>query len=139
MDKKNVLLIACAFGLLMPAVSVEAQIKLAVDAKSPQEIISPLLFGHNIEHTRSAVYYGLSAQVLRNRKFAGKPTGYFGGPVEWKRYGSLHTFINLVPPLAYTKHNCKTRGNRGAEINAISLQNPVEGVAGGIQQYDLPL
>ncbi|MDR1859558.1 MAG: hypothetical protein LBR06_01375, partial [Bacteroidales bacterium] len=101
MNKKNFLSIPYALGLMITTVAVNAQstqIKLAVDAKYPQELISPLLFGHNIEHTRSAVYYGLSAQVLRNRKFAGKPVGYFGGPVEWKRYGSPHTFINLVPP-----------------------------------------
>jgi len=33
--------------------------------------ISPLLFGHNLEHTRRAVWQGLSAQMLANRKFAG--------------------------------------------------------------------
>ncbi|MDR1817104.1 MAG: hypothetical protein LBR07_02785 [Puniceicoccales bacterium] len=101
--------------------------------------VSPLLFGHNIEHTRSCVYQGLSAQVLRNRKFAGKPTGYFGGPVQWKRYGTPRAFINITPTLAYTKHNCRVRGNRGAEINAVSLQNPIAGERGGIQQDNLPL
>jgi len=33
--------------------------------------VSPLLFGHNLEHTRRAVWQGLSAQMLANRKFAG--------------------------------------------------------------------
>jgi alpha-L-arabinofuranosidase len=33
--------------------------------------ISALLFGHNLEHTRRAVWQGLSAQMLANRKFAG--------------------------------------------------------------------
>jgi alpha-L-arabinofuranosidase len=36
--------------------------------------ISPLLFGHNLEHTRRAVWQGLSAQMLANRKFAGAST-----------------------------------------------------------------
>lgn len=33
--------------------------------------VSPLLFGNNLEHTRSCVHTGISAQMLRNRKFAG--------------------------------------------------------------------
>jgi len=36
--------------------------------------ITPLLFGHNLEHTRRAVWQGLSAQMLANRKFAGAST-----------------------------------------------------------------
>src|SRR5205814_7009720 len=36
--------------------------------------ITPLLFGHNLEHTRRAVWRGLSAQMLANRKFAGAST-----------------------------------------------------------------
>jgi alpha-L-arabinofuranosidase len=36
--------------------------------------ISPLLFGHNLEHTRRAVWQGISAQMLANRKFAGVST-----------------------------------------------------------------
>jgi alpha-N-arabinofuranosidase len=35
--------------------------------------ISPLWFGHNLEHTRSCVWQGLGAQLVRNRKFAGLP------------------------------------------------------------------
>ena len=41
---------------------------------SHTEELSPHIFGHNLEHTRAAVYGGLSAQMLRNRKFAGKPS-----------------------------------------------------------------
>src|SRR5262249_24456218 len=36
--------------------------------------ITPLLFGHNLEHTRRAVWQGLSAQMLANRKFTGAST-----------------------------------------------------------------
>lgn len=36
--------------------------------------ISPLLFGHNLEHTRRTVWQGISAQMLANRKFAGAST-----------------------------------------------------------------
>ena len=44
---------------------------IVVDVKHPGPVISPLLFGHNLEHTRHSVWQGLSAQLLANRKFAG--------------------------------------------------------------------
>lgn len=46
------------------------------------ERVSPLLFGANLEHTRSAISGGLSAQMLRNRKFVGMPQRN-GAPLEW--------------------------------------------------------
>ena len=53
----------------------------AVDVSKAGGEISPLWFGHNLEHTRSCVWRGLSAQLLRNRKFAGMPQhdGVAGG------------------------------------------------------------
>jgi len=42
-----------------------------IDTRTPGPEISPLLFGHNIEHTRKTVWKGLSAQLIANRKFAG--------------------------------------------------------------------
>jgi alpha-L-arabinofuranosidase len=36
--------------------------------------ITPRLFGHNLEHTRRAVWQGLSAEMLANRKFTGAST-----------------------------------------------------------------
>lgn len=47
---------------------------ITVDLSRPGPRISPLLFGHNLEHTRRAVWQGLSAQLLANRKFAGEVT-----------------------------------------------------------------
>ena len=35
------------------------------------DTVSPLLFGNNLEHTRSCVNMGISAQMLRNRKIVG--------------------------------------------------------------------
>jgi alpha-L-arabinofuranosidase len=39
--------------------------------------ISPLLFGHNLEHTRRVLFQGLCAEMLRGRKFTGtvRPPG----------------------------------------------------------------
>ena len=50
------------------------------------EPLSERIFGHNLEHTRSAVNGGLSAQMLRNRKFAGKPSPT-GVAAEWESIG----------------------------------------------------
>ena len=45
--------------------------KILIDPSKTSGVISPLLFGHNLEHTRWAMHKGLSAQMLVNRKFAG--------------------------------------------------------------------
>ena len=34
------------------------------------DMVSPLLFGNNLEHTRSCVNKGISAQMLRNRNLS---------------------------------------------------------------------
>ena len=50
--------------------------------------ISPLWFGHNLEHTRSCVSQGLSAQLVHNRKFAGlrrrSGVARLGLPLVWE-------------------------------------------------------
>jgi alpha-N-arabinofuranosidase len=57
--------------LAVPPSLVWSADALVVDVKHPGPAISPLLFGHNLEHTRYSVWRGLSAQMLANRKFAG--------------------------------------------------------------------
>jgi alpha-N-arabinofuranosidase len=103
--------------------------------------IEDTLFGHNLEHTRSAVYQGLSAQLLRNRKFAGKPAAHFGEPAEWYRVGAESVFITLDPQDAYVKHDEKEGrhfiGNN--EINSLIIQNPLPNQKAGIGQRDLAL
>lgn len=71
---------------------------------------STYIFGHNLEHTRACIYGGLSAQVLRNRKFAGKPSGSDGCAAEWIPIGAEHTLYVLdsdngpQTSVAYTHH-----------------------------------
>jgi len=50
-------------------------VNVALDYTASQAV-SPLLFGDNLEHTRGCIYGGLSAELLRNRKFVGKPGRY---------------------------------------------------------------
>jgi hypothetical protein len=49
--------------------------------------ISPLLFGHNLEFTRRAVWQGLSAEMVANRKFAGAAKAD-GLPPRWYAIGA---------------------------------------------------
>ena len=57
--------------------------------------VSPYLFGNNLEHTRSSVYHGISAQMLDNRKFAGKPSAMQGVAYRWYSVGEK-TYTMLV-------------------------------------------
>lgn len=59
-----------------------AEEDVGIEFSDAKGIVSPLLFGGNLEHTRSAVSGGLSAQMLRNRKFVGMPSAD-GCPLEW--------------------------------------------------------
>ncbi len=51
---------------------------IVLDPKNAGPVISPLLFGHNLEHTRRAMWQGLSAELLANRKFAGESVADVG-------------------------------------------------------------
>jgi alpha-L-arabinofuranosidase len=61
-------------------------LKVTIDPQNAAGVISPLLFGHNLEHTRHAVWQGLSAQMIANRKFAG-PAGPSGLAAHWSGIG----------------------------------------------------
>lgn len=77
-----------------PAILLDRAMEIRLDACRNAEVISPLLFGHNLEHTRSCVWRGLSAQLLRNRKLAGRPMRD-GQPQEWYTLGPAGTFFRL--------------------------------------------
>ena len=68
--------------------------RIVLDLKEPGPVISPLLFGHNLEHTRSCLWQGLSAQLVRNRKFAGLPERG-GAAREWYRIGPRESWCLL--------------------------------------------
>lgn len=99
--------------------------------------LSPYVFGHNLEHTRSAVggAGGLSAQMLRNRKFAGKPGKNSGVAMEWKGIGDRAFFQN-GGRACYTRHVGCERMWRGNELQSQSVQN-VRGGFCGIRQDGL--
>ena len=114
--------------------------------------ISPYIFGHNLEHTRACIYGGLSAQVLRNRKFAGKPSGSDGCAAEWIPVGAKHTLYVLDSDngthtsVAYTHHKeigeemmGTSRMNRRNECQVLDVQLLKENHICGIRQEKLDL
>ena len=73
---KKKLTLALCLVCLLPAQAQQIDV-------SVKEDFSPYIFGHNLEHTRSAIHNGLSAQMLQNRKFAGKPAANLGVCAHW--------------------------------------------------------
>ncbi len=108
--------------------------------------VSPLLFGNNLEHTRSCVTGGISAQLLRNRKFAGKPGCYDGCPAEWYPVGKQTYLIfnekedgNVTGVCeGYTRHGDGYHMKRRHECNTVTAVNYSEGLC-GIGQKKVPL
>ena len=98
---------------------------LELQRKDPEDLlVSPYLFGSNLEHTRSCLYTGLSAQMVRNRKFAGKPTAFEGCAIEWFPLGKRAVFALDEP---YTRHGEGYHMKRTTECNSVSVFNPRQG------------
>ncbi len=57
---------------------------IEIETKQIGKKISPLLFGHNLETTRIAVWKGLGAEMVANRKFAAIENGL---PKRWEIMG----------------------------------------------------
>lgn len=115
-------------------------------------IVSPYLFGNNLEHTRSSVYNGISAQMLRNRKFAGMPSAMEGMANEWRIIGkktyAMLVYRNLtlswgtgknaiVPIEPYVRHDERYHMNRHHELNYQQLSNYENGAQSGMCQNEL--
>ncbi|NCB09938.1 MAG: hypothetical protein EOM73_17505, partial [Bacteroidia bacterium] len=101
--------------------------------------ISRFLFGQNLEHTRACIYGGLSAQLLKNRKFAGKPSR-IGVAAEWEPFGK-DTFYELSQHNTYTRHSAgsNTTMYRLNELGSQRIQHfSATGIA-GIRQTGLSL
>ena len=99
-------------------------------------LVSPYLFGSNLEHTRSCLYTGLSAQMVRNRKFAGKPTACEGCAMEWFPLGDRAVFTLGEP---YTRHGEGYHMKRTTECNSVSVFNPFQGEAAGMGQHGIAI
>ena len=97
--------------------------------------VSPFLFGNNLEHTRSSVCGGISAQMLRNRKFVGKPSAMEGVAGEWYRIGEM-TFCSFGDP--YTRHVAEHyHMHRNVECNSQRISNYAKEEESGIGQHGI--
>ena len=117
-----------------------------IDVRRKGEPISPLWFGHNLEHTRSCVWQGMSAQLIRNRKFAGRP-GRRGQALDWYPIGPPQTWYVLSGRRtnqarsqdAYTAHYSTDSRERTCEVQYQHIGCFATGEPCGIGQDDITL
>ena len=93
-------------------------------------IVPDFIFGQNLEHTRACVYGGLSAQLLSNRKFAGKPSGD-GVAADWIASAG-DVFFELLQN-GYTHHAVRKGMFRQNEVNSQFIMNLSKEYAGIFQ------
>ena len=119
-------------------------ISFEIDPMRTREV-SPYVFGHNLEHTRGAVTGGLSAQMLRNRKFAGKVGRYTGVAAHWFGIGEKALFqltghdLFQTSDAVYARHLGCERMHRIGELQSQDVQNLAEGQICGVGQGGLLL
>ena len=115
-----------------------------IDVSRREGEISPFLFGHNLEHTRSCMWQGLSAQLVRNRKFSGLPQRN-GVAQHWYPIGSRQSWHLLeqtngthgTTGEAYTIHFDQTiRLDQNARQRQ-KVQSLQDGVPCGIGQQEI--
>lgn len=98
-------------------------------------IVSPYLFGNNLEHTRSCVCNGISAQMLKNRKFVGKPSSMEGVAQGWYLIGEkTYSYFSAPYTHHFTEHY---HMKRMLECNAQRIINFEDGTVAGIGQHDI--
>ena len=110
---------------------------LTIDINNTKGAVSPLWFGHNLEHTRSCMYRGLYAQLIRNRKFTGRPQRS-GQAEEWYRIGPRETFFSLNETASYTRHIDPDSRGRYGELQK-QIISSAAGAVCGIGQRDISL
>ena len=91
-----------------------------------RKTLSPLYFGDNLEHTRDCINGGLSAQMLKNRKFAALPQRN-GCPVDWDWVGG---YCSIPWEHTYTRHYEGYFMKRAHESHDLVITGFGEGVSG---------
>ena len=99
---KKAIRLTVLFAVAVLAAAAMTQIGRADDASSAKQPIPAFIFGQNLEHTRSAVQGGISAQLVKNRKFAGKPSRD-GVAMMWEPYGTKAFYHNAS--FSCTRHS----------------------------------
>ncbi len=89
-----------------------------LDVKNHGGVISPLLFGHNLEITRRGIWSGLSAEMVANRKFAAVENNQ---PKRWTVVGGEGA-ARIETSFGYAGHQC------------LRVEVPADGSPTGIKQ-----
>ena len=119
---------------------------MEIDVAKTAGEISPLWFGHNLEHTRSCVWQGLSGQLIRNRKFAGSSSR--GGLARhWQRIGPEGCLFRIERAVgvlnmngeAYTTRFGGVEARGGATQQSQRIQSFRQGERCGIAQPGIAL
>jgi alpha-N-arabinofuranosidase len=120
---------------------------MEVDVGKRAGEISPLWFGHNLEHTRSCIWQGLSAQLIRNRKFVGSSSP--GGLARhWQRIGPKGCLFRIeraaggvlnMDGEAYTTRFEAVEARWDATRQSQRIQSFGQGERCGIGQPGIPL
>jgi len=99
--------------------SGQALTSIKIDTAQTGNKISPQLFGHNLEHTRRAIWRGISAEMVANRKFAATDCGL---PMRWHTLSGEGVSLDKEAPFV-GKHS-------------VRLDNTGAGDVGIWQQHD---
>ena len=110
--------------------TAQEPIRIKIDA-AHAEALPNRIFGHNLEHTRGALTGGLSAQLLKNRKFAGKPSPA-GVAADWEGLGDRAFY--QTEGESYTRHAEGCSMPRRNELQRQSVQNIYGGECGIAQK-----
>ncbi len=114
-----------------------SSIVLNVDEAGP--VISPLLFGCNLEYTRYAMWKGLGAQLLKNRSFAAKSEEKLdGGETGGNRAArglAAHWYGIGRPPVSFALDGAEVYTGKQSQ----RIRVPAQGASGGIGQSDIAL
>lgn len=122
---------------LVHAETPEGDCDIVIDREKDMGLVSPLLYGNNLEHTRSSINKGLSAQMIRNRKFVGKPSVMEGISSDWYLIGEK---TYAITGASYTRHYPEHyHMHRALECTSQQVMCCDPDIEGGFGQHELDI
>jgi alpha-N-arabinofuranosidase len=108
----------------------QAVAPIVLDVGEAGPVISPLLFGFNLEYTRYAMWKGLGAQLLANRSFAASSEVRSAGAEQGL---AAHWYGIGRPPVSFALDTAEVYTGRQSQRIGV----PAKGASGGIGQRDI--
>jgi alpha-N-arabinofuranosidase len=117
----------------------QAATPIVLDVAEPGPVISPLLFGFNLEYTRYAMWKGLGAQMLANRSFAARSAERADGAKAGREGAAqglaAHWYGIGEPPVSFALDTAEVFTGKQSQ----RIRIPAKGVRGGIGQRDIAI